>query len=175
MSRTPIEGFPKTNGHGRRDIGYAPVSRQGNLIITASKTTSYEDLRKQLIKQIKKQKKPFGLIFDDISGGFTFTGRNTPNSYNVKPATVWKVFPDGKPDQLVRGVDMIGTPLLTFGRRLFRGKSSLPPSYWFSFQTKISHSSKYICCNQSWDGKHWNRINHCISYYCHCVGWHRYY
>ena len=116
MSRTPIEGFPQTNGHGRRDIGYAPVSRQGNLIISASRTSSYKDLRNQLIKQIRKQNKPFGLIFDDISGGFTFTGRNTPNSYNVKPVTVWKVFPDGRPDQLVRGVDMIGTPLLTFGR-----------------------------------------------------------
>ena len=116
MSRTPIEGFPQTNGHGRRDIGYAPVSRQGNLIISASQTSSYKDLRTQLIKQIRKQNKPFGLIFDDISGGFTFTGRNTPNSYNVKPVTVWKVFPDGRPDQLVRGVDMIGTPLLTFGR-----------------------------------------------------------
>ncbi|MEC8423138.1 MAG: peptidase U62, partial [Myxococcota bacterium] len=29
---------------------------------------------------------------------------------------VWKVYPDGRPDELVRGVDLIGTPLLTFGR-----------------------------------------------------------
>ena len=116
MSRAPIEGFPNSNGHGRRDIGHAPVARQGNLIVSASNSVPYKKLREQLVGLIKKQKKPFGLIFDDISGGFTFTGRNTPNSYNVKPVTVWKVYPDERPDELVRGVDMIGTPLLTFGR-----------------------------------------------------------
>jgi predicted Zn-dependent protease len=56
------------------------------------------------------------LVFDDISGGFTFTGRSTPNSFVVSPVTVWKVYVDGRPDELVRGVDLIGTPLTTFAR-----------------------------------------------------------
>jgi TldD protein len=115
MSRAPIDGFPSSNGHGRREEGHAPVSRQGNLIVTASQTISFEKLKSELLKEIKKQDKPFGLIFDDISGGFTFTGRTTPNSYSVKPVTVWKVYPDGR-EEMVRGVDMIGTPLLTFSR-----------------------------------------------------------
>lgn len=115
MSRSPIEGFEQSNGHGRRDLGYAPVSRQGNLIVSSNKTKSYAELKNQLLAEIRRQKKPFGLIFDDISGGFTFTGRTTPNSYSVQPVVVWKVYADGK-EELVRGVDMIGTPLLTFSR-----------------------------------------------------------
>lgn len=116
LSRAPIEGFPASNGHGRRQAGSAPVARQGNLLVSASESVPYETLRSRLIDEIKEQERPFGLIFDDISGGFTFTGRTTPNSYAVQPVTVWKVYPDGRPDELVRGVDLIGTPLLTFGR-----------------------------------------------------------
>jgi predicted Zn-dependent protease len=115
MSRSPIEGFSSSNGHGRREMGLAPVARQGNLFISSSKSVSYPELKKLLIKEINVQNKEFGLIFDDISGGFTFTGRTTPNSYVVKPVTVWKVYPDGR-EEMVRGVDMIGTPLLTFSR-----------------------------------------------------------
>jgi predicted Zn-dependent protease len=116
LSRAPIEGFPASNGHGRRQAGSAPVARQGNLLVSASETVPYAELRARLVDEIREQGRPFGLIFDDITGGFTFTGRTTPNSYAVQPVTVWKVYPDGRPDELVRGVDLIGTPLLTFGR-----------------------------------------------------------
>lgn len=118
MSRSPVAGFPRSNGHGRRQPGAAPVARQGNLIVRASRSVSYPRLREQLVAEVKKQGKPFGLVFDDISGGFTFTGRSEPNAFVVNPVTVWKVYPDGRPDQLVRGVDLIGTPLTTFSRIL---------------------------------------------------------
>ena len=118
MSRSPIEGFERSNGHGRRQPGNAVVARQGNLIVEASRSVPYDDLRAQLVAEVKRQNKPFGLVFDDISGGFTFTGRSTPNAFTVKPVTVWRVFADGRPDELVRGVDMIGTPLTTFSRIL---------------------------------------------------------
>ncbi len=116
MSRAPIEGTDHSNGHGRRQPGAAAVARQGNLIVSAEGGVPYEELREQLIERVKADDKPFGLIFDDISGGFTLTGRGTPNSYAVQPVTVWRVWPDGRPDELVRGVDLIGTPLVTFGR-----------------------------------------------------------
>jgi predicted Zn-dependent protease len=116
MSRAPIEGFGRSNGHGRRQPGSSVVARQGNLIVSARKTMPYEKLRQKLIADVKASGRPFGLIFDDISGGFTFTGRSTPNSYAVQPVTVWRVWPDGRPDELVRGVDLIGTPLATFSR-----------------------------------------------------------
>jgi len=116
MSRSPVEGFPRSNGHGRRQPGFAPVARQGNLLVLAENPVPYAELRRRLVAEIKRQGKPFGLVFDDITGGFTFTGRSEPNSFVVQPVTVWKVFPDGRPDELVRGVDLIGTPLTTFSR-----------------------------------------------------------
>jgi predicted Zn-dependent protease len=111
MSRSPLVGFPASNGHGRRQLGATPVSRQGNLIVESSKTLTNGQLRAKLIELIKTQGKPFGLLIDDIAGGFTFTGRGQPQAFQVLPLVVYKVFPDGRPDELVRGVDIVGTPL----------------------------------------------------------------
>lgn len=121
MSRSPIEGFDKSNGHGRKQAGFSAVARQGNLIVEASKTVSEERLREMLIEECKKQEKPFGLIFMDISGGFTFTGRGIPQSYAVIPIVVYRVFTDGRPDELIRGADLIGTPLVSFSKILACG------------------------------------------------------
>ncbi len=118
LSRSPIEGFLQSNGHGRRQPGNAVVARQGNLLVRSSQTLPYAVLRQRLVEEVRRQDKPFGLIFDDISGGFTFTGRSTPNAFQVSPVVVWRVFPDGRPDELVRGVDLIGTPLVAFDRIL---------------------------------------------------------
>jgi TldD protein len=111
MSRSPLVGFPRSNGHGRRQIGATPVSRQGNLIVQSSKTLTNAQLRVKLIELVKAQGKPFGLLIDDIAGGFTFTGRGQPQAFQVLPLVVYKVFVDGRPDELVRGVDIVGTPL----------------------------------------------------------------
>lgn len=111
MSRSPLVGFPNSNGHGRRQIGASPVSRQGNLIVESSKTVTNAQLRVMLIELIKQQGKPYGLLIDDIAGGFTFTGRGQPQAFQVQPLVVYKVFADGRPDELVRGVDIVGTPL----------------------------------------------------------------
>ena len=115
MSRSPIEGFPESNGHGRRQQGFPAVARQSNLIVEVSNPVSHDELKKMLIAEIKKQNKPFGLFFDDVEGGFTLTGRTIPNAFNVLPIMVYRVFPDGR-EELVRGVDLIGTPLTTFSK-----------------------------------------------------------
>jgi TldD protein len=111
MSRSPLVGFEHSNGHGRRQLGATPVSRQGNLIVRSSKTVTNEQLRAKLIELIKAQGKPYGLLIDDIAGGFTFTGRGQPQAFQVLPLVVYRVYPDGRPDELVRGVDIVGTPL----------------------------------------------------------------
>ena len=121
MSRSPIAGFDKSSGHGRKQAGYRAVGRQGNLIVEASKTVSEKKLRELLIEECKKQDKEFGLIFEDISGGFTFTGRGIPQAYAVIPIIVYRVFTDGRPDEMVRGVDLIGTPLVSFSKILACG------------------------------------------------------
>ena len=111
MSRSPLADFPKSNGHGRRQLGATPVSRQGNLLVQSSKTVTNAQLRAKLIELIKEQNKQFGLLIDDIAGGFTFTGRGQPQAFQVLPLVVYKVYADGRPDELVRGVDIVGTPL----------------------------------------------------------------
>jgi TldD protein len=121
MSRSPLVGFPHSNGHGRRQLGASPVSRQGNLIVESSKTVTNAELRAKLIELIKQQHKQFGLLIDDIAGGFTFTGRGQPQAFQVLPLVVYKVFADGRPDQLVRGVDIVGTPLASLTKIVATG------------------------------------------------------
>ena len=111
MSRSPLTDFPKSNGHGRRQLGARPVSRQGNLIVESNKAVTNAQLRVKFIELIKSQGKQYGLLIDDIAGGFTFTGRGQPQAFQVQPLVVYKVFVDGRPDELVRGVDIVGTPL----------------------------------------------------------------
>jgi predicted Zn-dependent protease len=111
MSRSPLTEFPHSNGHGRRQIGAAPVSRQGNLLVESANKLTNAQLRAKLVELVKQQGKPYGLLIDDIAGGFTFTGRGQPQAFQVEPLVVYKVFADGRPDELVRGVDIVGTPL----------------------------------------------------------------
>ena len=111
MGRLPVKNFSNSNGHGRAQEGRMPVGRQGNLIVTSSKTIPDAQLRSRFIEEIKKQGKPYGLYFEDIQGGFTLTTRDLPQAFQVLPVMVWRVYADGKPDELVRGVDIVGTPL----------------------------------------------------------------
>lgn len=114
MSRTPIQNFANSNGHGRAQAGTDAVSRQSNLIIKNEKVVPMSDLRKMLISECKKQKKTYGYLFMDVVGGFTTTERVMPNAFNIFPTEVYRVYVDGRPDELVRGVDLIGTPLAMF-------------------------------------------------------------
>jgi TldD protein len=111
MGRLPVKNFGNSNGHGRAQSGRMPVGRQGNLIVTSSKTIPDVQLRSRFVEEIKKQGKPYGLYFEDIQGGFTLTSRDLPQAFQVLPVMVWRVYADGRPDELVRGVDIVGTPL----------------------------------------------------------------
>jgi len=122
MSRLPVKGFMRSNGHGRAQVGMSPAGRQGNLIVRSSNAVPDSKLRAHLIAEIKKQKKPYGLYFEDIAGGFTLTMRGMPQSFQIRPLMVWRVYPDGRPDELVRGVDIIGTPLTALGRIMMTGQ-----------------------------------------------------
>jgi len=121
MSRMPIKNFGNSNGHGRNEPGRMSTGRQGNLIVTSSQTVPDSQLREKLIEEVKKQNKPFGLYFDDIQGGFTLTTRSLPQAFQVLPVIVYKVYADGRPDELVRGVDIVGTPLAALTRILLTG------------------------------------------------------
>lgn len=114
MGRSPIPGFSTSNGHGRRDAGHAPTSRMGNTIVEVEGGISHAALVERLRSEVRDQGLEFGYIVDDIEGGFTQTGRVTPNAFNVRAVTSWRVYADGRPDELVRGIDLVGTPLTAF-------------------------------------------------------------
>jgi TldD protein len=124
MSRMPITNFAGSNGHGRRQAGLMPTGRQGNLIVESSKKVKDSELRGKLIEEIKKAGKPYGLYFEDVQGGFTLTTRELPQAFQVLPVIVWRVYADGRPDQLVRGVDIVGTPLASLNRILLTGNTT---------------------------------------------------
>lgn len=121
MSRMPITNFSNSNGHGRRQPGLMPTGRQGNLIVTSTKTVPDAELRRQFVEEIKKQGKSYGLYFEDIQGGFTLTQRGVPQAFQVIPVMVWRVYADGRADELVRGVDIVGTPLASLNNIMLTG------------------------------------------------------
>jgi predicted Zn-dependent protease len=114
LGRSPVLPFRKSNGHGRRERGNQVVARQGNLIVSSRKTIPERKLRAELIAEVKRQGKPYGLWFTDIQGGYTITDRSGPQAFKVLPLMVYRVWPDGRPDELVRGADIVGTPIAAF-------------------------------------------------------------
>lgn len=121
MTRTGLDGFPKSNGHARAEFELDPTSRQSNLIVETNAYKTDAELRKLLIEEAKKQDKEYGFFFKSVTGGFTQTGRTGANSFNVTPLEVYKIYVDGRKDELVRGVDMIGTPLSMFSNIVHAG------------------------------------------------------
>lgn len=116
MSRLPVARFATTNGHGRAETGKMPTGRQGNLIVTSTKAVSDAELREMLKTEAKKQGKAYGLYFEDISSGFAVTTRSSPQAFQVIPLVVYRVYVDGRPDELVRGVSIVGTPQAALSR-----------------------------------------------------------
>jgi predicted Zn-dependent protease len=121
MSRQPIASFAESNGHGRAQTGRMPTGRQGNLIVTSTKAVPDSELRELLKAEAKKQGKAYGLFFEDISSGFAVTTRRSPQAFQVIPLVVYRVYVDGRPDELVRGVSIVGTPLAALSRIIATG------------------------------------------------------
>ena len=122
MNRSPIENFPNSNGHGRGMIQLNTFTRQSNTLIESTNPKSEKELRDMMIEQLKKEDKPYGYLMDQVSGGFTTTGRYMPNAFNVSPYLVYRIYADGRPDEIVRGVDLVGTPLAIFSQIAACGK-----------------------------------------------------
>ena len=124
IGRTPLPDSPRSNAHGRAEPGYMPVSRQSNLIVQSSRAVPADRLVEMLREEARRQGKPFGLLFDNIEGGFTTTGRGGPNAFNVLPNVVYRIYTDGRPPELVRGVNLIGTPLSAFAKIVATGDAA---------------------------------------------------
>lgn len=121
LSRSPVLGFEKTNGHARSDGVKAPMSRMGNLIVRSTKKVSPEKLKQLLIEEVQKQKRPYGLFIKKIEGGETQTESANFQVFKGKPLYLYKVYPEDGREELVRGVEFVGTPLSMISKVIATG------------------------------------------------------
>lgn len=121
MSRTPVPGFAVSNGHGRSDGKRDPIGRMASLMVRASETVSAEKLQEILLDEVRKQGKPFGLILEDVTSGETNTSRQNYQAFRATPGLVHRIDPTTGERTLVRGVEIVGTPLGAISRILAAG------------------------------------------------------
>jgi len=127
MSRKPIKGFLHSNGHGRAQMENAfwgndtPYPRQGNFIVETSEPKKIGELKKMLIEEARKKKKPFGLIFVKSWGGATYTGRWLMEAFQSQPIIVYKIDAETGEEKMVRGIKFGGTPLMSLDKVIAAG------------------------------------------------------
>jgi len=116
LSRAPVAGFSRSNGHGRSSPGRDPVARMANLIVQSDRTLPPAKLKEALIAEARRQEKPFGLLIRDVTGGNTDTSGYAYQAFKGQPRLVYKVDADTGEETLVRGVEIVGTPLTSLGK-----------------------------------------------------------
>jgi predicted Zn-dependent protease len=121
LSRAPVSGFAHSNGHGRSAPGREPVARMSNLIVESSKKLPADKLKEALIAEAKRQEKPFGLLIRDVTGGNTDTSGYAYQAFKGQPRLVYKVDAKTGAETLVRGVEIVGTPLLSINKIIATG------------------------------------------------------
>jgi TldD protein len=122
LSRAPVRDFSRSNGHGRASEGYKPAGRMSNLFIESSKEYTFDKLKEMLIEECRKQGKPYGLIIKKMKSGDTTTKKGGYQAFRAIPQEVWLVSVKDGSETLVRGVEMVGTPLITVNKILATGK-----------------------------------------------------
>lgn len=120
LGRRMAEGFATSNGHGRSASNRMPVARMANLLVKPSKTVPDADLKKMLLEEVRKRGKPYGIYVKDISGGNTNTSSLGYQAFKGTSRLVYRIHPDGH-EELVRGVEIVGTPLSSINRILAMG------------------------------------------------------
>jgi TldD protein len=115
-SRTPVKGSLQSNGHGRAEGTLDPIGRMANTIVRSDKMVPYAKLKEMLLEEIRRQKKAFGLIIADISGGQTNTTTYDFQAFKGMPRVVYRVDGETGEETLVRGVEFVGTPIGSLNR-----------------------------------------------------------
>jgi len=124
LSRAPVAGFAHSNGHGRAAPGRDPVARMSNLIVESSRSLSAAGLKEKLMAEAVRQEKPFGLLIRDVTGGNTDTSGYAYQAFKGQPRLVYKVDAKTGKETLVRGVEIVGTPLTSINKIIATGDDS---------------------------------------------------
>ncbi|MBZ4415554.1 TldD/PmbA family protein [Myxococcus sp. RHST-1-4] len=122
LGRRPVDGFLQSNGHGRSQGTLKPVARMANLLVESTRAVSDAELKRMLIQEAKRQGKPYGLIIRDITGGNTNTSNYGYQAFKGVPRMVYRVDVKTGQESLVRGVEIVGTPLSAVNRIMASGQ-----------------------------------------------------
>ncbi len=118
LSRRPVEGFDRSNGHGRSDGFQRPVGRMATLVVEGTAPVSSARLREMLLEEVRRQGKPYGLIIETIAGGSTNTSTYGYQAFKGVPRVAYRVDAETGELSLVRGVEIVGTPLSSINKIL---------------------------------------------------------
>jgi TldD protein len=116
LSRKPVKPFERSNGHGRSQGARAPMARMANLVLESSKRMPMPELKKALMAEARRQGKPYGLVIRDITGGNTNTASYGYQAFKGMPRLVYRVDAKTGKEELVRGVELVGTPLASVNK-----------------------------------------------------------
>jgi predicted Zn-dependent protease len=116
MARRPVKGFPGSNGHGRAQGTQKPVARMANLRVDTTQSVSAAELKALLLAEVRRQGRPFGIIVRDLAGGTTNTSSFGYQAFKGEARVVVRVDARTGEETLVRGVDLVGTPLTSLGQ-----------------------------------------------------------
>ncbi len=137
LSRKPVRPFERSNGHGRSQGSRAPMARMANLVIESTRRVSEVELKRMLMAEARRQGKPYGLVIRDITGGNTNTMSYGYQAFKGTPRLVYRVDARTGKEELVRGVELVGTPLASVnkvvatstGTRVFNGYCGAESGY----------------------------------------------
>jgi predicted Zn-dependent protease len=118
LSRKPVKPFDRSNGHGRSQGSRPPMARMANLVVESSRQVSAAELKRMLMAEARRQGKRYGLIIRDITGGNTNTASYGYQAFKGTPRLVYRVDAKTGAEELVRGVELVGTPLTSVNKVL---------------------------------------------------------
>jgi predicted Zn-dependent protease len=121
LSRKPVKPFDHSNGHGRSQGTRTPMARMSNLVVGSTRQVAREALKQQLMAEARRQGKPYGLAIRDITGGNTNTMSYGYQAFKGTPRLVYRVDAETGEETLVRGVELVGTPLASINKVLATG------------------------------------------------------
>lgn len=114
------KGRYQSNGHARTKLNQRPISRMAVTIVESNHGLSIERLKGRLIQEIKRQKKPFGMIVYETAGGETDTTNYDFQAFSGNISFATLVYPNGR-EVPVRGVNFVGTPLQSLNNIIAMG------------------------------------------------------
>lgn len=90
IGRVPIRDFPASNGHGRASGNGSTAPAPGNLFFRPAKSSSREELKKQLLDECRSRGLPYGYFVDTLGP-------------RLAPRMLYRVWTNDGHEELVRG------------------------------------------------------------------------